>query len=682
MRGRLGWAALCAVLMVGSLPAVGAGAQAGTDPAESEPGTDPAESEPGTDPAESEPGTDPTESEPGTDPTEPEPGTDTTEPDTGTDTTEPDTGTGTDTTESEPGTTPELDDWEDAAETDPPSKQDPVDDRNQTRSDHDDTDSQPSGAVDLGDVTGLGVKGPTRAGRWNGVLDGRNESVDYFTFTLTAERMVAVALSNMGADADLFLEQLEADSSLTVLASSTNVSNSQEMLNAVLFAGTYYVRVETERGRKFNYTLTMGTTSPRADDPVSDFTTAAVVDMDSCFEAPDGAKIAPYWDLDWIRVELVAGEDYVLEVRGLGAGAGSLTDPELLAMYVDPNGSLYAMYESVGRAYSKGTGRISDNGLAAAYFDQSSPLYDATLASLIAAERNRKYIDAYDLDDGAGNDAWMLFRAAATGSHYIKVGSSGGFQGTYVVAAASAADAPASCAKQPGRPRAVRAEPVNDTTVKMEWDPPDDGGAPIVGYDVEYRSMDAQQPKARSVPGAAEFAPGTKNANAESDEDDWTLWGHVADPNQQSVLVDGLAPDTEYEFRVRAVNDVGEGSWSDEPTEQDPIAAPTVAATLPPGQGNHLPMLVNPISPIVVDENSTLDVLITAIDPDAEDGPVAIVVTNSVPTGAFSVTSDDRLVSAGVLDHEGPVSSVTLELTSGMIVSSRPSPRRRPRTCP
>ena len=469
----------------------------------------------------------------------------TTEPDGGTPP-EPDDGgtTGPD------GDTTATDAWDAAAETESPPKGEPVDDAIQTRSDHDDTDSEPAGAVDLGDVTALGVLGPMRAGKWNGVLDGRNESIDYYSFTLTADRRVAVALENMSDDADLFVERLEADSSLTVLGSSTNSANTQELLNADLAAGTYYVRVESDSGRRFTYKLKMGTASPRADDPASNFTTTANVEVNSYFEADAGAKIAPYWDIDWVSVELVAGEDYVLEVRGLGAGVGSLTDPDLLGVYVDPNGTLHGAYEAAGRLDAKGAGRLWDNGIHRDHYDPNSPLYDATLAALMDGTPNRKDVDAHDLDDGAGDDAWLLFRAAATGSHYLKVASSGGFEGSYVVAAATAPDAP---------------------------------------------------------------------------------------------------------------------------TEEDPVAAPAVTAagatgvvaTLPPGQGNQLPVLASPVSPVGVDENSRLDVAITAVDPDSEDGAVAVAVVRSIPPGVFSVTPDGRLVSADELDHEAGTHSVTLELTSG-----------------
>ena len=44
------------------------------------------------------------------------------------------------------------------------------------------------------------------------------------------------------------------------------------------------------------------------------------------------------------------------------------------------------------------------------------------------------FTDAHDFDDGWGQDAWLLFRPASTGSHWIEVDSQGGFAGSYVIA--------------------------------------------------------------------------------------------------------------------------------------------------------------------------------------------------------------------------------------------------------
>ena len=324
--------------------------------------------------------------------------------------------------------------------------------------------SAPDGAFDLGDVTTLGASGHV----WDAVVKS-GDLVDYYSFTLTAGRRVAVGLFSMESDADVFVERQELDSSLTVLASSSNVSNSKEMLNANLTAGTYYVRVEAQRGPRNTYELFVGTASLSADDPASDFATAATVAMGHCFEGQHGARIAPGWDIDWVRVDLVAGETYVLEVRGPDSGSGSLVDPELLGVYVDPDGTVHGAYDAAGRLHAKQGGQIGLNGVSRAEFDPSEPEYDAILAALVAEEPRRVYVDAHDLDDGTGTDAWLLFRAEASGPHYLKVVGQGGFRGTYTVAVAEAADAPAVCGNEPPRLESPATGATVDENTRPVW---------------------------------------------------------------------------------------------------------------------------------------------------------------------------------------------------------------------
>ena len=139
-----------------------------------------------------------------------------------------------------------------------------------------------------------------------------------------------------------------------------------------------------------------------------------------------GGEIAPHWDLDWVRVDLVANGVYALEVRALGAGAGSLVDPELAAVYIDPaDDSTFSSYKAVDRVTSYG--KVCSIGVSrddAGTFPGPGGVSAATLG-----------FDASDFDDGAGQDAWLLYRSEATASHYIVVASQGGFAGTYTVAA-------------------------------------------------------------------------------------------------------------------------------------------------------------------------------------------------------------------------------------------------------
>ena len=179
-----------------------------------------------------------------------------------------------------------------------------------------------------------------------------SDMVDYFKFSLSAAKTVGVGLRSLRSDADLFVE----DSVGTVLAWSRNESNANELLNAALSAGSYFVRVQAQERRSTAYTLTMGTAG--VDSADAGFGTAAAVAVGGQYRG----EISPSWDIDWVRVDLAADGVYALEVRALGAAAGSLVDPELTAVYVDPaDDSVFSSYGAADRVTSYG--RVCGIGL-------------------------------------------------------------------------------------------------------------------------------------------------------------------------------------------------------------------------------------------------------------------------------------------------------------------------------
>ena len=103
-----------------------------------------------------------------------------------------------------------------------------------------DADATPAGATDLGDITDQ-----HKAKGKNHPIDGVNDTIDYYNFSLTATREVMVKLREMERNADLFLEDQDGNE----LASSTETGTADEAIFHVLHPGTYYVRVEAiQRG--------------------------------------------------------------------------------------------------------------------------------------------------------------------------------------------------------------------------------------------------------------------------------------------------------------------------------------------------------------------------------------------------------------------------------------------------
>ena len=85
---------------------------------------------------------------------------------------------------------------------------------------------------------------------------------------------------------------------------------------------------------------------------------------------------------------------------------------------------------------------------------------------------------------------------------------------------------------KPGPPGIPQFSEVTDTSIRLTWTPPeDDGGAPITNYVIEYKLKDGKT---------------WTQANDET----------VADT---TFIVKRLKTDSEYVFRVSAVNKVGQG---------------------------------------------------------------------------------------------------------------------------
>jgi titin len=99
---------------------------------------------------------------------------------------------------------------------------------------------------------------------------------------------------------------------------------------------------------------------------------------------------------------------------------------------------------------------------------------------------------------------------------------------------------------KPGAPGVPELSEITDSSIRLDWTPPEnDGGAPILGYHVEYKLADTTRWTTASV-------------------------DRITDTN---LIVRRLKMDSEYEFRVCAENKVGSGAFS-KSTEIVKIKAP------------------------------------------------------------------------------------------------------------
>ena len=106
--------------------------------------------------------------------------------------------------------------------------------------------SAPGPVVDIGNVS----EQKTFRARTGSVNRVTNDA-DYYRFTLTGTRRVWFVLSNLSADADLFLH----NSSGRQLYSSRRTGTSYDAISATLGAGTYYVRVDAFASGTISYQL-------------------------------------------------------------------------------------------------------------------------------------------------------------------------------------------------------------------------------------------------------------------------------------------------------------------------------------------------------------------------------------------------------------------------------------------
>ena len=120
-----------------------------------------------------------------------------------------------------------------------------------------DEDATRDGAVDLGDITNLdGARFPKYE------LDGAGDSVDYFSFTLTAPKQVTLGLRQLDKDADLSLEDRDSET----LKRSQKEGTANEAIYQLVLEGTYFIRVEAQEAGENRYTLRYGVAEPTADE--------------------------------------------------------------------------------------------------------------------------------------------------------------------------------------------------------------------------------------------------------------------------------------------------------------------------------------------------------------------------------------------------------------------------------
>ena len=96
-------------------------------------------------------------------------------------------------------------------------------------------------------------------------------------------------------------------------------------------------------------------------------------------------------------------------------------------------------------------------------------------------------------------------------------------------------------AAPPDAPEPLIELQVTSTTLTLGWHPPDDGGVPIVAYALLGGLTDG--------PLRPVYDP--------------LLAGELGDPDRRTFTAQGLTPQTNYTYKLRATNSQGHSEWSE-----------------------------------------------------------------------------------------------------------------------
>ena len=211
-------------------------------------------------------------------------------------------------------------------------------------------DDTRTGATDLGDITALqGPRFPL------GTLDGSDDQVDYYRFTLTEAKRVGLGLRRQDADANLYLE----DANGTVLYSSTNSGTGNEKIEQTLLAGTYYVRVESQAAGVNEHVVRYGVSAPDADELAAlQEPSGTAVNETPAFGQPEGYTFALAENADGSTNRVSLGTVAATDPEGTILAYSLVAGNESGSFEIDAtSGELF--YKGSGEDFESGTTRFT-----------------------------------------------------------------------------------------------------------------------------------------------------------------------------------------------------------------------------------------------------------------------------------------------------------------------------------
>ena len=242
-------------------------------------------------------------------------------------------------------------------------------------------------------------------------------------------------------------------------------------------------------------------------------------------------------------------------------------------------------------------------------------------ASWTAPDDNGAAIAGYDVRYRQGNSGqWTAHPHDGTETTATITGLTNGITHQVQVRAVNAAgagewspSAAATPADAPDAPDAPELTP-GDGRLAVQWTAPNDNGAAITGYDVQYRQDDSGQ---------------------------WTA--HTHGSTETATTITGLTNSITHQVQVRAFNAVGPGAWSAS-ASATPAAEPVVTFSTD--------------NPIDLDEGGSIE-LTLAVDAVPAGGGGATVTVTAAPTGVVVLGEDGLDAITVPLSGGAPAFTVT-----------------------
>jgi Ca2+-binding RTX toxin-like protein/subtilisin-like proprotein convertase family protein len=164
----------------------------------------------------------------------------------------------------------------------------------------------------------------------NGALHARSDTDLYTVQASAGQRFVAKlkgydAGEGTLADTSLYL----LTSTGTLVASSVNASDFGQLDVTLLDAGTYYLQVGGNGSAGAVGTYLLETSSAAADASSDSVAANALTNATVAPGAEFASSIDFVGDRDWVKADLEAGVNYVIDLQGVGAGQGTLANGHL-----------------------------------------------------------------------------------------------------------------------------------------------------------------------------------------------------------------------------------------------------------------------------------------------------------------------------------------------------------------